>query len=89
MHAKTTEVVDLSMTNSMCSFGQLPYPKYGSVGGMLGHVPILCGGSNGHRPTNDPLGICFIYFNFIYDFSSFHNLQLKSFTLIGATRRHF
>ena len=69
-----TEVVDLSMmTNSMCSFAQLPYPRYGAVGGMLGNAPILCGGSNGHWPTNDSLGICYIYFNSIYEFSSFLN----------------
>ena len=46
-YTKTTEVVELVMTNSTPSFGQLPSSRSYAVGAMFGNAPILCGGWDG------------------------------------------
>ena len=41
-----TEVVEFVETNSIPSFGQLPSRRMGSVGGIFGKIPIICGGND-------------------------------------------
>ena len=41
---KITEVVEMIKTNSTSSFGLLPDKRIEAVGGVLGNLPIICGG---------------------------------------------
>ena len=46
MDGRTTEVVELTKTNSTPSFGKLPSYRRDAVGAMFGNAPIICGGSH-------------------------------------------
>ena len=73
-----TEVVQFNTNDKTPSFGQLPTPRCGSIGAMLGSVPILCG----TRPEDFDGDTCLSFkFN---EWQQSHHMTEKRWLLAGV-----